>query len=150
MFEDFKFEVDSEKPVNGIVEKEFVRKFLLGGNCHCNIENMRTGNNFTYKIQRAKDKRNMYFVNVLSGLGDIYLGYFYVNANLIDYRKGEKGNADENDQRVQVLVWTLTNHKRLPSYVIVEHFGKCSVCGAPLSDADSSRRGYCSTCALMI
>ena len=150
MFEDFEFEVNPDKPINGIVEKEFVRKFLLGGNCHCHIENMKSGNSFTYKIQRAKDKKNMYFVNVLSGLGEIYLGYFFVNANLIDYRKGEKGNADENDQRVQVLVWTLTNHKRLPSYVIVEHFGKCSVCGSPIIDVESSRRGYCSTCALKI
>ena len=38
----------------------------------------------------------MYFVNVESGAGDIYCGYFYVNATLIDYRKGEKGKVDES------------------------------------------------------
>ena len=150
MFEDFEFEVNSDKPVNGIVAREFIWKFLLGGNCHCTIENMKSGNSFTYKIQRNKEKKNMYFVNVLSGLGEIYCGYFYVNANFIDYRKGNKGNVDENDQRIQTLIWTLTNSKKLPSYVIVQHFGKCSRCGASLIDVESLRKGFCDDCSKMI
>ena len=86
----------------------------------------------------------------MSGLGEIYCGYFYVNATLIDYRKGAKGNVDENDVRIQALLYTLKNSKKLPSYVIVQHFGKCARCGSPISDLDSIRRGICSGCNMMI
>ena len=136
--------------ISAIVSNEYVRKFLLAGNCHCTIENMKTGNRFTYKIKRNKEKKNMYFVYVMSGLGEIYCGYFYVNATLIDYRKGAKGNVDENDVRIQALLYTLKNSKKLPSYVIVQHFGKCARCGSPISDLDSIRRGICSGCNMMI
>ncbi len=138
--------VDSNKPISAIVSNEKVRKFLLAGNCHCNIENMRTGNSFEYKIQRNKQKSNMYFVNVMSGVGEIYCGYFYINANLIDYRKGDKGNVPESDVRIQALLWTLQNSKKLPSYVIVQHFGKCANCGTILQDIESLHSGLCDLC----
>ena len=73
-----------------VVENSKVKDFLLAGNCRCNIENLKTGNRFTYKIKRSKDVKHMYFVYVESGLGDIYGGYFYVNANVFDYRKDVK------------------------------------------------------------
>lgn len=138
--------VDPNKPTPAIVHKEKVRKFLLAGDCHCHIENMRSGNSFEYKIQRSKNKKNMYFVNVMSGLGDIYCGYFYVNADLIDYRKGDKGAFGEDDVRVQALLFTLRNARKLPTYVIVQHFGKCAHCGAILSDVESLHRGLCPLC----
>lgn len=157
MFDDFNIkeeledlEIDENTCIPAIVNNENVRRFLLAGNCHCIIENMRTGNSFRYKIQRNKDKKNMYFVNVLSGLGEIYCGYFYVNGSLIDYRKGAKGNVDEKDVRIQALLYTLNNSKKLPSYVIVQHLGKCARCGSPISDLDSIRRGICSGCNMMI
>ena len=49
----------------------------------------------------------------------------------------------ENDVRIQALLYTLKNSKKLPSYVIVQHFGKCDSCGSPISDLDSIRRGIC-------
>ena len=137
---------DSKEPVPAIVNNEKVRKFLLAGDCHCHIENMRSGNSFEYKIQRNKNKSNMFFVNVMSGLGEIYCGYFYINSTLIDYRKGDKGSCEESDPRIQTLLWTLRNSKKLPSYVIVQHFGKCAHCGSPLTDVESLHRGLCPIC----
>lgn len=139
-------EIDSTKPTPAIVSNEKVRKFLLAGDCHCNIENMRSGSSFEYKIQRNKNKKNMYFVNVMSGLGDIYCGYFYVNADLIDYRKGDKGAFGEDDVRVQALLWVLRHSRNLPSFVIVQHFGKCANCGSPLTDLDNLHTGLCPIC----
>lgn len=139
-------ELNEQISMPAIVENSKVRKFLLAGNCHCKIENLKSGNVFEYKIQRNKNKSNMYFVNVMSGLGDIYCGYFYVNANLIDYRKGEKGACNEDDIRIQALIWTLKNSRKLPSYVIVQHYGKCSQCGSNLIDSESLSRGLCPLC----
>lgn len=144
-FEGFELE-DTNKPISAIVNNEKVRKFLLAGNCHCQITNMRSGSSFEYKIQRNKNKKNMYFVNVMSGLGDIYCGYFYVNADLIDYRKGEKGAFEEKDPRISALLWVLRNSRKLPSYVIIQHFGKCAHCDSPLSDVESLHRGLCPIC----
>lgn len=143
---DISFESDSETPLSSAVNNEYVRSFLLSGNCHCRIENLKTGNCFTYKIQKNKNTKNMFFVNVESGLGYIYCGYFYVNANLIDYRKGEKGKVDEKDIRIQALIYTLNKAEKLPSYVLVQHLGRCGCCGNSLLEPDSMRRGLCLEC----
>ena len=143
---DIRFGDEMITSVSSAVNNEYIKDFLLGGNCHCKIENLKTGNSFTFKIQRNKNKSNMYFVNVESGEGDIYCGYFYVNATLIDYRKGEKGKVDESDIRIQALLYVLKNYKHLPSYVFVQQLGKCSCCGSFLDDIDSMRSGLCAEC----
>lgn len=129
-----------------VVENSKVKDFLLAGNCRCNIENLKTGNRFTYKIKRSKDVKHMYFVYVESGLGDIYGGYFYVNANVFDYRKGEKGKLDIEDVRIKALLYVLNKAPHLPSNVIVEHTGHCGRCDGKLDDLDSIKCGICSLC----
>lgn len=132
--------------VSAVVDNNSVLDFLLSGNCRCNIENLKTGNRYTYKIKRSKDLNHMYFVYVESGLGDIYAGYFYVNATLYDYRKGEKGKLDETDIRIKALLYVLNHAPNLPSNVIVEHTGRCGRCGSQLDGIENIRIGLCPLC----
>lgn len=149
LYDDIDFiDEKDDLPISSVVENAYVKKFLLGGNCYCKIENIKTGNTFTYKIQRNKNKSNMYFVNVESGLGYIYCGYFYANADKVDYRKGEKGNVDKTDMRIQALIYTIEHAEHLPSYVLVQHLGYCSVCGNSLLSPETMRRGICSECII--
>ena len=132
--------------LSAVVDNQKVKDYLLGGNCRCNIENLKTGNRFTYKIKRSKDVKHMFFVYVESGLGDIYGGYFYVNANVFDYRLGKSGKLDKEDIRIKALLYVLNKAPYLPSNVIVEHTGHCGRCGKKLDDLDSIKCGICSLC----
>lgn len=142
-FNDFN---DTSDNISSAVENEYVHDFLLGGNCHCIIENMKSGNKFEFKIQRNKNKSNMYFVKTMTGLGEIYCGYFYESAGLITYSKGKQGQVDISDERIQALIYTLKNSKRLPAYVMVQHLGNCAYCGRRLEDIESLRSGICPAC----
>lgn len=133
-------------PIPAVVGDENILKFLLSGDCRCRIENIKTGNIFTYKIKRNKDKDNMYFVNVDSGIGPIYCGYFYENTGFYDYRKGAKGSLDVSDIRVQALLYVLNNANRLPSYVLVQHLGYCSRCDSILNAPETLSIGLCENC----
>lgn len=134
-----------DKAISASVNNEYIKMFLLSGNCQCTIENIKTGNSFKYKIRQNKNKSDMFFVNVITGIGDIYAGYFYVHQNLIDYRKGEKGNLTEEDVRIQALLYVLNNYTHLPPYVLVEHTGYCACCGKILN-ADEQKSGLCEVC----
>ena len=92
----------------------------------------------------------MYFVNVDSGVGSIYCGYFYKDANLYDYRKGAKGNVDADDIRIKALLYTLENSKKLPNFVIVEHHGYCAQCGVDLTEVEEYKYGLCNMCKPII
>ena len=138
-----------EISLSAIIDNQYAKDFLFGGQCHCTIENMKTGNKFSYGIIRNQKQNNQYWVycNSDNGLGDEYCGYFYENFGGIDYRKGEKGKYDKNDQRIKVLLYVFEHIKYLPKYIIIEHDGRCACCGNPLEDSASNRIGLCPMCA---
>ena len=53
---DIRFGDEMITSVSSAVNNEYIKDFLLGGNCHCEIENLKTGNSFTFKIQRNKNE----------------------------------------------------------------------------------------------
>lgn len=142
--------MEEKKIIKGIVDNASLRKFVLAGNSRFKIENLKSQNEYTYKIKKSKDRKNMYYVYVESGLGDIYAGYFYENVGYYDYRKGENGNLTEDDIRIKGLLYVLRNAPKLPIHFIVEHFGFCGRCGDILEDTENINAGLCPLCLEMI
>ena len=129
--------------ISMIIDNQYAKDFLFGGNCHCTIENTKTGNKFSYAIIRNTKQNNQYWVHC----DGEYCGFFYENFGGIDYRKGEKGNHNKEDQCIQVLLYVLNHIKYLPKYIIIEHEGRCSCCGSVLEDSKSIMMGLCPMCA---
>lgn len=137
-------------PIPSSIDTKYIRTYILSGHSVFSIENIDSGNYFTYKVTRNKKVSNMYFVNLETGLGNIYAGYFYVQGQNIDYHKGEKGNFTEDDIRIKALLYVLENFERLPKKVIVYHQGYCAVCGHILNINDEQCRGLCDSCYLSL
>ena len=138
----------SDDLIRGIVNKEFIKDFLLGGKCECIIENIKTGNKFMYNITKNKTNDNMYFVNLVTGMGRVYCGYILVKEDgEILYNKGPKGNFAADSIQIQALMYVLIHSDRLPQNVLVQHLGRCSRCRRKLTDPESIRRGLGPECA---
>lgn len=132
--------------VQMILNNANAKQFLLAGNCRCTIENLRTGNRFSYSIKRDKVKKNMYYV--YSGIdgGEEYCGYFYDNCG-IDYHKGTKGTCEKEDKRIEVLLYVFNRLQYVPEFIVIEHDGKCASCGTELNSADEIGKGLCPMCS---
>lgn len=142
-------DIDYKPSISTILDKKYVLKYILSGNSHFSIENLQTGNKYTYKIKRNKEKANlshMYYVYVESGLGELYAGYFYANVNIFDYHKGQAGKLEEKDERIQGLLYVLNKASNLPYNFVVEHKGRCGCCNVVLNDLEELKRGLCSLC----
>ena len=129
-----------------LISNEYIVSFLLGGRCYCEIENVDTGNNFEYRIERNKQIKNMYFVHDISNKESEYLGYFYDNEGHYVYHKGTAGKALESDIRIKALMYVLRNWRDLPDSVIVKHKNRCSICGNELRELSELRSGLCNLC----
>ena len=130
-----------------VVDKFYIKKFLLAGKCYCRIENQRSGNCFDYIIKKSKNKDSeMYFVQIVEGSHKSYAGVVYLKDDLLYFSKGVKGNASPYDMEIQALLYVYNNVDKLPNYVKVYHFGKCAVCGRKLTDDDSVERGVGPEC----
>ena len=135
-----------QNSVSMIVDNQYAKAFLFAGNCHCSIENMKTGNRFSYTIQRDKKQNNMYYVNSITESGETYCGYFYENCGGIDYRQGKKGALGKDNIRIKALIYVLEHINYLNKNIIIEHDGRCACCGSTLEDTNSFKKGLCPMC----
>ena len=130
-----------------IVDKFYIRKFLLAGKCYCRIENTKSGNSFDYIIKKSSSQGSeVYFVQVIEGSKKTYSGVVYLKGELLCFSKGVKGAGSPYDMEIKALLYVYNNVDTLPNYVNVYHFGKCAVCGRKLTDEDSVERGVGPEC----
>lgn len=130
----------------GIIENQYIRAFLLGGNCECIIENVESGNRYLYKIQVAKDNPNMFFIKSLTGMGDIYAGFLTVKDGEYIYAQGKKGQITDEDKRIKALLYVLSHAETLRPTILVQHVGRCSKCNRKLTNPESMNRGMGPEC----
>lgn len=122
------------------------KQFILGGNATFTIENLDTGNYFTFKV-RQPDSNKPHFVKVLTGPDNTqdyqFLGTIF---NKQTYRHGKKSRITQNAQSAKVFQWLWQNIDNLPDNVEVKHMGNCGVCGRPLTTPESLDRGIGPIC----
>jgi len=108
-------------------------KFMFAGNSTFTIVNTKTGNRFTFKVKKNKDKgSNLFFVSVLTGPDT----YTYLGTTIEGvYRHGKKSAVTSEAQSVKVFDYVLNKLKlnKLQDFIEVWHEGTCGKCGRPLT-----------------
>lgn len=122
------------------LNNENVKKFFFAGKSTVTLRNSKSGNRFTYLIQKGKNKngqtKEVFFVKVFTG-SDNEKSYTFVGTlfGRYCYRHSRKSILNENVQSVTVFKGFLNFLERnlIPPSVEVWHEGKCGRCGRKLT-----------------
>lgn len=133
--------------------EENILEYMLGGHaCFC-IKQVNDGKAYSawYKIKKSESHGyTIYTVSFIDGNTPKYCGYFNRNniGNLVGLSVSNKSSEVE-DRFVKPLIKVinrLAKGKPLWDEVSVYSNGKCSLCGRPLRDEESIRRGIGPEC----
>lgn len=124
------------------------KKFIKAGKAIFTLENKETGNRFTYKVKKLKDK-DIWFVSVLNG-PDNYANYKYLGT-IFDksFRSTAKAKISKDALSFKAFDWLnkmLNFEKDLPENVKVYHEGRCGRCGKRLTVPESIVQGFGPEC----
>jgi len=143
--------------VNGFVDAAAAAEYTTAGHATITLESRRTGNHFTYQVNRAKNTdgspANRWFVGVLSGPDNdsdySYIGLLETKTGGSLFRQTAKARfkADAPCVKGFVYFWSHVDRGHLPSDMIVRHNGSCGRCGRTLTVPASIERGLGPECA---
>jgi len=125
---------------------------MLAGNSIFTVKNVKTGNRFTYKVERADPRSGqypdsvIYFVSVLNGLANTNSFYYLGIIRNEDYIHGRKSRISRKAQSNLVFQWLFDNIDNLPKIVEFWHEGLCGRCGRKLTVPDSIESGFGPEC----
>lgn len=124
-----------------------VRNFVRGGKALFTVRSERTGTRFTYKVVKAKDREDLFFVKVLSG-PDNTSSYTYIGAIFGDqFRSTAKSRVSPDAPSFKAFAWLNANLGNLPKMVSLFHHNHCGRCGRVLTDPTSIETGIGPICA---
>ncbi|WP_419655485.1 hypothetical protein Dvar_45680 [Desulfosarcina variabilis str. Montpellier] len=126
-------------------------QFIKAGKAIFTIQNVETGNRFTYKAKKA-DKDDVWFISVLNG-PDNYSNYQYIGCLFgDDFRLTKKSKITRDAPSYKAFAWTWTRlqQNNLPFNVEIHHEGRCGRCGRRLTVPSSIETGYGEECAKII
>lgn len=147
---------EGARQINQVLD---TREFLFAGAAVFTLVSKSSGTRYTFRLNQAKDGKEMFFASVLSGPSNIsdytYLGF----VNLAGFRDtcrliaGRKGRPDAPSFRA--LDWFLKNLKarveanvqELHPEVELWHEGRCCRCARRLTDPASIEAGIGPECA---
>ena len=124
------------------------KNFVKAGKAIFTLENETTGNRFTYKVKKLKNK-DIWFVSVLNG-PDNYHNYNYLGC-IFDktFRSTSKSRIGQDALSFKAFKWLnsiINLDKPLPEGVNVYHEGRCGRCGKRLTVPSSILSGYGPEC----
>lgn len=130
---------------------EQIVQFIAAGRAVFTLRSVRTGEHFTYKIDRKPMSRDpkhatslLHFVSVLRGPDEwTYIGVYDPRAKRVNLTRNSHATADAPS--FKAINWFLRNvgHPR----VEFRHEGKCCRCGRPLTHPESIDSGIGPECA---
>ncbi len=130
-------------------------RFILAGHSIFTVQNLDTGNRFTYRLSRlgAEDsysRQEVHFCQVLTGQdnGNDY-SFFGTLFNQRKYIHSKKARISQDAPSVKAFLWVLKKLMRneLPEQIKIFHEGYCGRCGTLLTVPDSIVTGYGPVCA---
>lgn len=130
-----------------------LRDFMYAGKAKLSIRSEKTGKHFTYKIRKAPNAPDTWFVWRLVKAGYIYLGTIFPSDEQIPHKSFRATRKTlpiiRTDPAYEGFVWFFRKMEELndiPPNVTVYHEGKCGMCGIELTDPISIAEGYGPTC----
>jgi len=125
--------------------------FLYGGRARFTLKSLSTGKRYTYRVSKAKDRDDMFFVSLLTGPDNgsdyEYIGFLKTGGGISMMIAGRKGNP--NHPAYKALDWALDGLSRgiMPAKLEFWHEGRCARCAKVLTDPVSIERGLGPECA---
>lgn len=119
-------------------------KFILAGKSMFAAINTKTGNQFTFRVNKSKDEK-FYFVSGGSDKESLsYLG----TINEYGYKHGKKSNIDKSAQVNKVFEYVFNKllSNSLPEVIELFHYGRCGRCGRTLSVEENIDMGIGPEC----
>lgn len=130
-----------------IIQKGTEESFVFGGNSIFTLESGQTGNRFTYRVRKAKDRKGLYFVSVLKGR-DNDNDYVYVGILTRAGVKLTKASKHRKDSLcVKALDFFMKHLQNIPDALHVYHEERCCCCGRRLTTPESIKSGIGPECA---
>ena len=130
------------------------RKFLTAGEAILTASSEKTLSHYTFKVCRPDDfkpESPVWFVSMLTGPNNTedytYLGLLNAQGHVIVTKKSA---WQETEQCFKVARWVIRqiwDEKPLPEGYKVNHMGRCSACGRPLTHPESLKTGLGPICA---
>ena len=122
--------------------------FIKAGKAIFTLENENSGNRFTYKVKKLKDK-DIWFVSVLNG-PDNYHNYNYLGCIFgQDFRSTKKSKIGQDALSFKAFKWLnsmLNVTAPLPEGINIYHEGRCGRCGKRLTVPSSIMSGFGPEC----
>ena len=138
-------------------------KFLKGGNATITLTSAKSGEHFTFKVQRptrtteaggkVRDHdADVFFVKGLHGSPDVWEDWHFVGTlfeNDLTLRQKRGSHPSEKSDSFKALEWTLgwLREGRIPSDLTIQHEGSCCRCGRTLTHPESIESGIGPECA---
>ena len=120
--------------------------FALAGNAIFTVENVASGNHFTYRVSACKGNDALFFVSLLTGPNNTndytYLGTIRQG----QYAHGRKSPFTESSSGTTVFGKVWARRAALPACVRVYHEGRCCRCARVLSTPELVTRGLGPEC----
>jgi len=131
-----------------LLDSDSVRTYVLAGKAVFTVLNTRTGNRFTFRVNKGKRSGAPHFVSVLTG-SDNNSSYSYAGAifDATNFRWTRKSRLFRNAQSVLTFSWFWSNLDRLPEFIEVYHHNHCGRCGRLLTVPESITNGVGPVCA---
>ena len=116
-------------------------RFILAGNATFTLRSRRTGTRFTYKVSKAEDKQDFWFVNMLTGPDNTknytYLGNISANRPEKVAQYGSHSFWHDRKKRI---------HPNAPGAIAFGWAFKRFAAGAAMPDMDMFFAGSCGRC----
>lgn len=125
--------------------------YALAGNATVTLTFGNTATRFTYKIKKAKDKENVYFINLLNGpyneIDYKYIGCYFSDTEYFHATKPYRDRSIISWPRsLRAIRFFLSKLYNVPSNTHVYHEGRCGRCGRKLTTPESIERGLGPEC----
>jgi len=130
-----------------------IKKYIFGGNSTFTVQNVETGNRFTFKVKTPKGEKSgdVFFVSVLSGPNNqenySYMGI--VNKEKSRFIRTKNSRVGEDAPSYKGFNWLfgqVATGKELPQKVEFLHSGRCGRCGRLLTTPESIKAGFGPEC----
>lgn len=141
-------------------DKERIESFIYAGNAIFTIKNNITGNRFTFRLQKPKEKRGsaeIWFASVLTSpdyygfLGSVIMSNSrdMFGKNVHNFCYSRKSRINPEAQSMKVIMWFIKalDNDSIPANVEIWHEGKCGRCGRTLTVPESIESGLGPICA---
>lgn len=131
--------------------KEHIPAYTLAGNATITLQSGATGQHFTYKIKKHKDKDCLYFINLLHGPDNEndyqYIGCYYSDTEYFHPAQPWKDRIKMAwPKSLRAISFFFEKLHNVPANLHVYHEGRCGRCGRKLTTPESIIRGLGPEC----